>query len=101
MGTEHNQEKQNREEIYPGKLRRGGTCDPNGVDIFTIHHKEYGRQVYGHGEASSDKKFASPFNHKIKFSHTPHRKSKYDDGQEIQPGLLSSRNVQGRKNLGL
>ena len=75
MGTEHNQDPQNCGEISPGKLCRGGPCDPIGVDIFTTRHKECGSCIHGRGGASSGKLFALPFLQKIKISHTPYRSS--------------------------
>ena len=61
MGMEHNKYQQNRCEIYPGKLRYGGTCDPIRVDIFTTHLKEYGKHVCGCTEASSRNLFPHLF----------------------------------------
>ena len=44
VGAEHWNEQQNRGEINPGELRRGGTRNPIRVDISTKLH-------LGHGDA--------------------------------------------------
>ena len=39
-------------------------CYPILVDIFTMHHEEYGRRIRKHGEASLGNLFALTFLHK-------------------------------------
>ena len=45
------------------------------------------------GEDSSGNLSALPFLRRVKISHTPHRNSKYDAGQERQPGIPEYRNI--------
>ena len=67
------------------------------MEFFTTRHEEYGRLGCGRREATSGNLFSMPFLRKTKISHTPHRKSKYDAGQEIRPGTPQSCDVRGRK----
>ena len=47
------------QEIYLGKLCRGGTRNPTGVDISTTRHNKYGGHIFGCGEDDSGNIFAS------------------------------------------
>ena len=93
VGAEHPHNHRDRGEITPGKLRRGGTWYPIGVDISTTCHKEYRRRIYGSVEDNSGKLFASNFLLKVKNSLTHCRTSKHDAGQEIRPGPPESSDV--------
>ena len=85
MGAENLHDQKNRKEIYPGKLRRGGTCDPIGVEIYTTCHKEYGRSVCGSGENDLGNLFSLPFLRIDKIPLTYSRISKYDAGKKMRP----------------
>ena len=93
MGVEKFQDPRNGREIPPRNLRCGGTCDTIGVNLFTTLHKEYGRRVFRRREASLGILFAAHFFRKIEISHTPHRNSKYNAGQEVRPGHPKSHDV--------
>ena len=86
VGEEHNHDKWNRGEIFPGESRRGGTRDPISVDISTTRHNGYGVCVCGSGEDDLVNLFASYFLRKEKIPLTHRKSSKYDISQEIHIG---------------
>ena len=66
VGAEHWNEQQNRGEIKPGELRRGGTRNPIRVDISTKLHLGQGDAFFGSGEADPGNLFDSYFLRKYK-----------------------------------
>ena len=77
----------------------GGTCNTAGVDIFTMHYKEYRKIVCIRREASLGNIFVTPFLQRIKIYQTPHSNSNYDASQEGYPGPPISCDVLGQKYL--
>ena len=61
-------------------------------------YQEYRRCACRCRKFSLGNYFASPFIRKIKISHTPHRSSKYDDGQESRPGSTKSCDAHRKKS---
>ena len=61
MGEKHLCGHQTSEEISSGNLRRGGPCNPIGVDFFEMHDKRYGTGAHGIGKSSVGNLFASSF----------------------------------------
>ena len=52
MAEKYLYDHQNGGEILPGELRRGGLCNPIGIDIFETRDKRHGTGVRGSGENS-------------------------------------------------
>ena len=67
MGEKNPCYHQNVGEISSGELRRSGSCDPIGVDIFATGYKRQGTCVRGIREASSGIIFASSLLWKSKY----------------------------------
>ena len=74
-------------------------CDLIGVDLFTTCHEEYGIHVFRHRKAYLEKRFAVPSLQKIEISHTLHRNSKHNAGEEGRPGPPKSYDIRGKKLL--
>ena len=81
VGKEHYYNQQNGGEISPGKLLRGGPCDPVGVDIFATCKEKYGICVRRSEEGYLGKLFASPLLRKIEISPIYRRNFKYNASQ--------------------
>ena len=81
---------ENRGEISPRELRRGGTRDPIRVDISATHHLGHGGCGCGGGEYALGKKIVSSFVQKYKNTLTHCRIFKYYSGQEIRTGAPES-----------
>ena len=97
MGEEHLNNEKNCGEISSGELRRGGTRDPIIVDISTTRHLGHGGCISGSGEDDPENFSPLYFLQKDKIHLTHHRRSKYNDGQEIRIRTHESSDISERK----
>ena len=90
VGEEYQHNEKNIKEIFPGELRRSGTCNQIRIDISSTRHLGHRILVRGSGEYYSQNLFASSFLRKDKNPLPRRRSFKYDAGQEIRTGTTES-----------
>ena len=93
MGERHSHSHQNGRDIYSGKLRRSGLCDPIGADILATWDKRYRTGVRWDSKSSAGNFFAWSFLWKIENPLPSCRSSKYVASKEIQAGLTEPHDI--------